>query len=128
LPYLGAVSANDPVYRLTRARILSPLNPYYASGRAGAGIGSPHVARDRIWPMSLVMQAMTSDDDAEILGCLRLLVRSHARTGFLHETFHQDAVGDFTRPWFSWVNTLFGELILKVLATRPHVLTRTLEH
>ncbi len=32
----------------------------------------------------------------------------------MHEAFDQDNPKKFTRPWFAWANTIFGELILKV--------------
>jgi meiotically up-regulated gene 157 (Mug157) protein len=44
----------------------------------------------------------------------------------MHETFDQDDPAHFTRPWFAWANTLFGELIIKVSETRPHLLTQTI--
>ena len=122
LPYLGYVAVQDPVYQRTRARVLSAANPYFAQGTLGAGLGSPHVSRKHVWPMGLMMQAITSTDDAEITTCLRLLVKAHAVTGFMHESFHVDDSSNFTRPWFAWANTLFGELILKVLAERPHLI------
>lgn len=46
----------------------------------------------------------------------------HAGTGFMHESFGQDDPGRFTRSWFAWANTMFGELILKVYAQRPQLL------
>ncbi|MBQ2018203.1 MAG: glycoside hydrolase family 125 protein, partial [Alistipes sp.] len=33
--------------------------------------------------------------------------------GFMHESFHVDNPKNFTRAWFAWQNTLFGELIVK---------------
>src|SRR6185295_12184783 len=42
LPYLGAVSATDPLYLATRRAVWSARNPYYFAGGAAAGIGSPH--------------------------------------------------------------------------------------
>jgi uncharacterized protein len=79
-----------------------------------------------IWPIALTMQAMTSTDDAEILRCLAMLKASHAGTGFMHESFHQDDVRRFTRPWFAWANSLFGELVLRLHAQRPHLLRQIL--
>lgn len=75
-----------------------------------------------IWPIALTMQAMTSTDDAEILRCLAMLKASHSGTGFMHESFHQDDVQRFTRPWFAWANSLFGELVLGLEAQRPYLL------
>ncbi|HEY4002169.1 MAG TPA: glycoside hydrolase family 125 protein, partial [Candidatus Xenobia bacterium] len=122
LPYLGCLSTHDTVYRNTRALVLSPDNPWYFKGRAGDGIGSPHTGPNRIWPISLAMQALTSTDDAEIRRCLDMLKRTHAGTGFMHEAFDKDDATQFSRPWFAWANGLFGELISTVADRRPHVL------
>jgi meiotically up-regulated gene 157 (Mug157) protein len=40
----------------------------------------------------------------------------------MHESFHKDDATQFTRPWFAWANTLFGELILKLAAEHPALL------
>jgi len=72
------------------------------------------------------MQAMTSTDDAEIIQCLTTLKHSDAGTGFMHESFHQDDATRYTRPWFAWANSLFGELILQLDAQRPHLLRERL--
>jgi meiotically up-regulated gene 157 (Mug157) protein len=122
LPYLGCLSVDDPRYRATRAFVLSEDNPFFFRGRAGCGIGGPHCGLGMIWPIALTMQAMTSTDDAEILRCLAMLKASHAGTGFMHESFHQDDASKFTRPWFAWANSLFGELVLSLDAQRPHLL------
>jgi meiotically up-regulated gene 157 (Mug157) protein len=53
-----------------------------------------------------------------------MLKRSSAGTGFLHESFDVDDAGHFTRPWFAWVNGLFGELIVQLALHRPHILAR----
>ena len=39
----------------------------------------------------------------------------------MHESFNKDDAGDFTRPWFAWANSLFGELILTLADTKPHL-------
>ena len=113
LPYLGYGSANDPVYKNTRKFVWSNDNPYFYSGKAGEGIGGPHVGVDMIWPMSIIMKALTSNDPVEINACVQTLKRTHAHTGFMHETFHKDDPANFTRSWFAWANTLFGELLIK---------------
>ena len=122
LPYLGFCSPTDSRYLHTRAFCLSIDNPHYVVGRAASGIGSPHTGPGTIWPMALAMQALTATDDAEILECLRQLKRTHAGTGFMHEAFRADDATVFTRPWFAWANTLFGELILALARQRPHLL------
>ncbi len=126
MPYLGACSLNDPIYQNTRKFLLSGDNPYFFSGSAAEGIGGPHVGMDMIWPMSITMRAMTSNDDDEIRSCLRILKATHAGTGFMHESFHKDDPNNFTRKWFAWANTLFGELIIKISNEKPHILKTNL--
>ena len=71
---------------------------------------------DMVWPMSLIMKALTSTDDEEIRQCVTMLMTTDADTNFIHESFHKDDPARFTRDWFAWQNTLFGELILKLIA------------
>jgi meiotically up-regulated gene 157 (Mug157) protein len=115
LPYLGCVDKTNPIYLNTRKFIWSNDNPYFFKGKAAEGIGGPHIGYDMIWPMSIIMKAMTSNDDAEIRSCILTLRDTDAGTGFMHESFHKDNPDKFTRSWFAWVNTLFGELILKLV-------------
>jgi uncharacterized protein len=122
LPYLGACTAGDPVYRNTRAFCLSTANPYFVRGKAAEGVGSPHTGQGTIWPMSILFRALTATDDAEILNCLAMLRATHAGTGFMHESFAADDPARFTRSWFAWANTLFGELIVELWHHRPHLL------
>ncbi len=116
LPYLGDVDLEDPIYQNTRRFVLSEHNPYFFKGSAGEGIGGPHIGYDMIWPMSIMMRAFTSTDSEEIRFCLNMLLDTDADTGFIHESFHKDDPTNFTREWFAWQNTLFGELILKLIA------------
>ncbi len=116
LAYLGDVPVDDPVYQNTRRFVLSEYNPYFFRGTAGEGIGGPHVGYDMIWPMSIMMRAFTSRDDAEIQNCIVTLMNTDAGTGFMHESFHKNDPSNFTRAWFAWQNTLFGELILKIIS------------
>lgn len=124
LPYLGYTSVNDPVYKNTRKFVWSNDNPYFYSGKAAEGIGGPHVGVDMIWPMSVIMKALTSNNPEEIAACLKTLKYTHADTGFMHETFHKDNPANFTRSWFAWANTLFGELLIKTEKEHPEILER----
>lgn len=115
LPYISDVSASDPVYQNTRRFVWSTDNPYFFRGAAAEGIGGPHVRPDYVWPMSIIVCALTSENDAEIKECLTTLLQTDASTGFMHEAFHKDDPSRFTRSWFAWANTLFGELVLKLI-------------
>lgn len=115
LPYLEAVDIKDPVYKNTRKFVLSEWNPYFHSGKAGEGIGSPHVGVEMIWPMSIMMRAFTAQNDRELKKCIEMLMNTDADTGFIHESFHKDDADQFTREWFAWQNSLFGELIVHLV-------------
>lgn len=115
MAYLGDVDMNDPIYQNTRRFVWSENNPYFFKGKAGEGIGGPHIGYDMIWPMSIMMKAFTSQNDEEIKWCIKSLMDTDAGTGFMHESFHKDNPAKFTRAWFAWQNTLFGELILKLV-------------
>ena len=122
LPYLGCCRYDDPLYRRTRQFVQSQANPYFFRGTAAEGVGGPHEGLNMIWPMSIMMRALTSTSDDEIRQCLKWLRNTDAGTGFMHESFHKDDANHFTRKWFAWANTLFGELILKLEKERPKVL------
>ena len=40
-----------------------------------------------------------------------MLLDTHAGTGLMHESFDPDAPERYTRSWFAWANSMFGELI-----------------
>lgn len=122
LPYLGFVKTNDKVYRNTRKFVLSENNPYFRRGKYASGVGSPHTGKTSVWHLSIIMQALTSTDENEIKNCLSMLKRTHAGTGFMHESFDPDNPQKFTRKWFAWANTIFGELILKIYNERKSIL------
>ena len=114
--YLGDVDLNDPIYQNTRRFVWSEDNPWFFRGKAGEGIGGPHIGYHMVWPMSIMMKCFTSQDDEEIRWCMRTLLKTDAGTGFIHESFNKDDAYNYTRPWFAWQNTLFGELVLKLIA------------
>ncbi|MBM7565134.1 glycoside hydrolase family 125 protein [Paenibacillus sacheonensis] len=113
IPYLGYRPSEDPIYRNTRAFVLSPANPSYYSGTYGRGVGSPHTPPGHIWPIGLIMQGLTSTDPQEQESLIRTLAATTADTNFMHESFHPDDPGTFTREWFAWANSLFGEFIAR---------------
>jgi uncharacterized protein len=122
LPYLECCDVADPLYQRTRKFALSTSNPYFFHGEAAEGIGGPHIGLGQIWPISIILRALTSTDDAEITTCLKWLRNTNAGTYFMHESFDENDPQRFTRPWFAWANTLFGELILKLAASHPELL------
>ena len=122
LPYLVGMNVLSESYHNTRKILLSENNPFFFKGKAAEGIGGPHVGIDYIWPLSIIMRGLTSTDDKEIKTCLTMLQKTHGNTGFMHESFHKDDATKFTRKWFAWANTLFGEFVWKVYKERPHLL------
>jgi len=121
LPYLES-SPLAMIYARTRAFCWSERNPWFFRGTAGEGIGGPHVGKDMIWPMSQMIFALTSTSPDEIRRSLAMLKVSAAGFGFMHESYYKDDAKRFTRPWFAWANTLFGELIGKLARTHPELL------
>jgi meiotically up-regulated gene 157 (Mug157) protein len=124
LPYLGAVSTEDPTYLNTRRFVLSNSNPYFSKGKFAEGISGPHVGMpDMAWPLSIISRGLTSTDDAEIKYCINMLKKTHAGTGFMHEAFNVNDPAIYTRKWFAWANTIFGEFLWKTYQKKPHLLS-----
>jgi uncharacterized protein len=121
LPYLGA-SPDAALYARTRQFVWSPANPWFFRGTAGEGIGGPHIGRDSIWPMSQIVYALTSNTEAEVARMLPMLLAGSANSGFMHESYKRNDARQFTRAWFAWANTLFGELIGTVAQRFPALL------
>ena len=78
-----------------------------------------------VWPMSIMIRALTSDSDDEIMDCLTALKKSSADLGFMHESFWKDNVHDYTRKWFAWANSLFGELVITIMQERPYLILKS---
>jgi uncharacterized protein len=115
LPYLGACATDDPLYRNTRAFVLSDDNPYYQRGTYASGVGSPHTPEGYIWHIGLIMQALTATNNAERESLLEMILRTTAGTPYMHESFDPDDPKKFTRPWFAWANSLYAELICRMV-------------
>ncbi|KAH6635209.1 Six-hairpin glycosidase-like protein [Chaetomium sp. MPI-SDFR-AT-0129] len=122
LPRMGFVGADDPVYRNTRRMLLEKTgNPYFLTGKEFRGIGGPHIGLQNAWPMSLLIQAQTSDNDEEIMGCLQLVLSS-SKLGLIHESVNVNHAGSYTRSWFAWANGVFAETILDLAKRKPHLI------
>lgn len=122
MPYLNTVKASDPFYQNTRKLVLSSSNPFFFKGKAAEGVGGPHAGLDMIWPLSIIIRGLTSSNDAEVRACIKTLVATHGGTGFMHESFHKDDPTKFTRKWFAWANTLFGEFVWETFLRKKSVL------
>ena len=116
LPYLADVKTDDPIYQNTRRFVWSEDNPYFFKGSAGEGIGGPHCGLGRPWPMSVIMKALTTNDRAKKEWCVKQILNTDGGTGFIHESFYKDDAKNYSRSWFAWANTLFGELIIDMYA------------
>ena len=100
LPLMGFVDVSDKIYQNTRRMILDKAgNPYYLAGKGFAAIGGPHIGLQNAWPMSRLVQAMTSSDDSEILEALHA-VRNSSRLGLVHESINVDRVADYTSAYY----------------------------
>jgi uncharacterized protein len=121
LPYLDS-SPDSALYARTRSFVWSLQNPWFFHGSAGEGIGGPHIGPEFIWPMSQIVYALTSSSPREIAGTIQTLKAASAGTGFMHESYNCNDAKNFTRAWFAWANTLFGELIGKTALHNPELL------
>ncbi|KAK8052364.1 hypothetical protein PG993_003749 [Apiospora rasikravindrae] len=122
LPLMGFLKADDPVYQNTRKMLLAKeSNPYFLTGREFHGIGGPHIGLSNAWPMSLLVQAQTSNDDAEIKECLGLVLKA-SKLGLIHESVDVNMVSSYTRSWFAWANGVFAETILDIAKRKPHLI------
>ncbi len=122
IPYYGYVGVHDVVYQATRKFILSPRNPYFFQGKYAAGVGSPHTPHGYIWPLALVMQALTSTDPAEIDRVMGYIAISDTGDHRLHESFNADWPESYTRADFAWPNALFAQMMLGRAGRLPPIL------
>lgn len=114
LPWLAYCDKDDPIYKNTRAYVLSKKNPYYYEGSFAKGIGSPHTPDQYIWHIALTMQGLTSDDSQEREELLKTLLATDAGCEVMHEGFHCEKPEAFTREWFAWANSLFALFALSM--------------
>lgn len=113
-PYLGYCEIDDEVYLNTRNFILSTDNPYFYSGSYGSGVGSPHTPENYFWHISLAIEGMTTLSENEKNRILEQFMITDANTLLMHEGINVDNPAEYTRPWFSWANSMFAEFILEL--------------
>ncbi|KAK7422286.1 hypothetical protein QQZ08_009592 [Neonectria magnoliae] len=99
IPHMGYKPAAQHVYDNTRAFVLSSSNPYYARGPVLNATGGPHLGPGMAWPMGLIIQIMTSDDDDEIVDGIQQLLGSTSGLGLIHETVNSHDEKKWTRSW-----------------------------
>ncbi|KAM3455544.1 hypothetical protein MY3296_002255 [Beauveria thailandica] len=122
LPLMGFVDVKDPVYQNTRKMLLSKKgNPYYLTGKKFKGIGGPHIGLKNAWPMSLLVQAQTSDNDDEIMECVNMVLDASPK-GLVHESVDVNYIAQYTRSWFAWANGVFAVTILDLAKRKPHLI------
>jgi len=119
LPRLGYCRPDDPLYVATRRFILSTRNPYFYSGSAAAGIGSPHTPPHHVWPIAIAMAALTDPNSDAKRATIRTLLDTRGGTDRIHESFHVDKPQKWTRKWFSWAEATFCELVLDYCGFEP---------
>lgn len=108
IPLLGWDGYDREIYKTTRARLLNPeTNEWYFRGDLVEGIGSPHTGKNMVWPMSLMIQALTSDGSVEEIGqIVKSLLKMQCGNGLMHESVDVNNMNHCTRPVFEWANAL----------------------
>ncbi|PHH59326.1 hypothetical protein CDD81_3376 [Ophiocordyceps australis] len=127
IPHLGFRPVSDPIYRRTRDFVLSRSNPYYGVGPVLNATGGPHLGPGMAWPMGVITQALTSDDDNEITACIKQLMGATSGLGLIHESVNTHDQTRWTRSWFAWANGLFGQLLLHLLNEKPALLQQSFQ-
>jgi len=111
IPYFGYLPKDNSLYLATRRFVLSDRNPYFFRGSYAAGEGSPHTPHGYVWPLALCVQALTSDDPAEINQIFGYIAEADVGDHRLHESFDANWPESYTRADFAWPNALYAELV-----------------
>lgn len=117
LPLTSDIPAEDARYRRTREWVLSDENPFHHRGAHAEGVGSPHTPSGYVWHIALAVQGLTGSVE-EGRRCLETILATDGGTGWTHESFDPDDPTRFTRPWFSWSNSMACELMMRLVDER----------
>lgn len=128
IPHLGYEDNNSAIYKRTRAFALGKSNPYYCFGPVLNATGGPHQGPGQAWPMAVIMQIMTSDDDDEIVHGIKQLLGSTSGLGLIHESVNSHDENHFTRSWFAWAAGLCGQMLLDLADRKPQLLSRSYQN
>ncbi len=109
LPYLGFCAVGESRYLATRRFVLSKANAWFFTGSQASHIGSPHTGQNRVWPLAMAMEIITSEK-VEIEKLNRLAALAIDSNG-LHESIDVNDVSDFTREWFSWAEMTYIDAV-----------------
>lgn len=112
LPFIKYCSKDDPLYENTREFVLSSKNPYYYSGTVLQGIGSNHTPANYVWPISIAMEGLTSDNLDKKAQQLDVISETNNETSQCHESIDMNDQSKYTREWFSWSNMTYCQLAL----------------
>ena len=118
VPLLGYPHFDPEVYQETRRRVLSSRNEHYFEGSVLSGLGSPHTPRGYVWPLAVMVDALTTDDAEKRAAALRSLLRAQCGNGLMHESVHHSEGTACTREWFEWANAMFVVLYEDTLKER----------
>jgi meiotically up-regulated gene 157 (Mug157) protein len=119
-PYIGFLDMSDASYQRTRRFIFSSYDPNFVNTHGFKGVGSEHTPHGWIWPLALVMEALTTNSTPEKKAVLEELMASDPQPlqpgsiwdHRLHESFNPIDPRQFTRQDFGWPNALFSEFLL----------------
>ena len=106
-PGCGSKHFDPEVYAETRRRVLSSKNEHYFEGTVLTGLGSPHTPTGYVWPLAVMVEALTSDDAEKRANALKSLLKAQCGNGLMHESVHHSEGSACTREWFEWANAMF---------------------
>jgi meiotically up-regulated gene 157 (Mug157) protein len=68
-----------------------------------------------VWPIALAVEGLTAGSSDRALELVRLIESTTAETGHVHEGFDVNDPTRFTRPWFSWADSMFCALAMSLV-------------
>jgi meiotically up-regulated gene 157 (Mug157) protein len=107
IPYIDPDGYGHVIWKNTYDWIWSSKNPYFFTGTAAEGIGSPHTPHNYIWPMSIIIRGIVDPVQCQVM---KALVEKTMTHNTIHESFEKDNPHRLTREDFAWPNALYQEM------------------